>query len=206
MRVYTYICTYIHVYVYTCICMYIYILRITLCLQQSIACNIPMNTTIEWPVVIMLWFSTPHTPFCLVCNSKLKYICDFTTLSDPGSIFAGFQWTEILGPPAKTCLKVMRTPLQTGWIFCSRYNLQSDLFRPCVWTNNTHFQHSFRFMCIIMSHTTLISWVYLEMSVVCRCLELSVFHTFVYTPCCLEMSVFDFQTRLTSSFFRAYRL
>ena len=175
-------------------------LRITQFLQQPISCNIPMYTTIEWPVVIMRWFSTPNTPCCLVCttNSKLKYIFDFHTLSDPGSISADFQGTgstppefqqifrafhsqgrsdlifwspdyrvflgfllsdrdsvysrkilfEILGPPAKTCLKVTGTPLQTCWNFGSREYLQSDpqvcehLRHMHIWKHHIDKHHS----------------------------------------------------------------
>jgi len=40
-------------------------------------------------------FSTPYTPFCLMCtiSSELKYILGFTHLSEPGLISAGLHWT-----------------------------------------------------------------------------------------------------------------
>jgi len=36
-----------------------------------------------------------YTHLCLICtmNSKLKYFPNFTYLSEPGLISAGFQWT-----------------------------------------------------------------------------------------------------------------
>ena len=46
-------------------------------------------------------FSTPYTPFCLICtiSSELTWIFIFNHLSEPGLISAGFRWTD--SPPTR---------------------------------------------------------------------------------------------------------